>query len=268
MTSSWSSLYLRSDDADAVAAALRDLLTSAGFRLFDPFGSLPGPAYARTVRLFVAPAAGGWVRVIGALTPALLAALSGRLGVCLAASLDRDQADISLFDAGAQQPDLTRLIPYLRPGRKLDDLQAAWAAAAPPSLPASAGGLPVQALPDDVRTLLDRVDARQAQALFARLSGGLLRKVGAGDAAEAASALAGGAPDWESGGGRRLRAFMACLTLPESWREPDFTAVRDAYALARRRQRSPQARLYPGDAEALARVPDALSYIPVYGGAD
>jgi hypothetical protein len=43
-------------------------------------------------------------------------------------------------------------------------------------------------------------------------------------------------------------------------------ALRDSYQLHARRQRKPDARLYPGDEEAMTRVPDALDYIPVYGG--
>ena len=58
---------------------------------------------------------------------------------------------------------------------------------------------------------------------------------------------------------------MDCLNIPD-WRAPDFVTLRDAYALHKRRQRSPNATLYPGDAEALAAVPDALTYTPIYAG--
>jgi hypothetical protein len=58
---------------------------------------------------------------------------------------------------------------------------------------------------------------------------------------------------------------MDCLRIPD-WRDPDFVTLRDAYALHKRRERSPNATLYPGDAEALAAVPDALTYTPVYAG--
>ena len=54
--------------------------------------------------------------------------------------------------------------------------------------------------------------------------------------------------------------------MPSDWHAPDFTTLRDAYQVAERRQRRPNAGLYPGDAEALAAVPDALAYTPVYGG--
>jgi hypothetical protein len=43
------------------------------------------------------------------------------------------------------------------------------------------------------------------------------------------------------------------------WETPGFAELRDAYALARRRQRRPEAAPLPGDADTLARVPDALA---------
>jgi hypothetical protein len=104
---------------------------------------------------------------------------------------------------------------------------------------------------------------QQANKMFARLSGDLLKKAG-GDAN--AAALLKNAVDWNSVGGQRLTAFMACLNVPEDWREPDFVTLRDAYQLHLRRQRLPNARLYPGDAEAMAKVLDALEYTPVYAG--
>ena len=58
---------------------------------------------------------------------------------------------------------------------------------------------------------------------------------------------------------------MDCLRIP-NWRDPDFVTLRDAYALHERRRRSPKATLYPGDAETLAAVPDALAYTPIYAG--
>ena len=106
-----------------------------------------------------------------------------------------------------------------------------------------------------------QVDLRQAGKLFERMSATLARKTNADPAADDLLKQ----PDWSSAGGQRIRALMDCLAVPD-WQAPDFVTLRDAYALHHRRQRSPQARLYPGDAEALAAVPDALAYTPVYGG--
>jgi hypothetical protein len=98
--------------------------------------------------------------------------------------------------------------------------------------------------------------------MFARLSGNLAAKsaAGAGDT----NALLR-QPDWNSAGGRKIVALLGCLAIP-GWREPDFVTLRDAYALHARRQRNPSARLYPGDAEAMDAVSDALVYTPIYAG--
>ncbi|MGB1286519.1 MAG: hypothetical protein ACPG7F_08305, partial [Aggregatilineales bacterium] len=72
--------------------------------------------------------------------------------------------------------------------------------------------------------------------------------------------------DWNSQGGQYIRALMACLTLPENWRTPDFTSLRIAYSLYKRRARRPNGMQLPGDVDAMAAVPDALDYVPVYGG--
>ncbi len=106
-----------------------------------------------------------------------------------------------------------------------------------------------------------QVDLKQAGRLFERMSATLARKTSADPAAGDLLKQ----PDWSSAGGQRIRALMDCLNVP-NWQAPDFVTLRDAYALHERRQRSPKARLYPGDAEALAAVPDALAYTPVYGG--
>jgi hypothetical protein len=102
--------------------------------------------------------------------------------------------------------------------------------------------------------------------MFNRLTGTLMKKVG-GDSDRARALIAGeGTPDWNSNGGQRIQALLNSLTLPTGWREPDFVALRDAYALHERRRRNPNARLYPGDEATMAKVPDALKYLPVYGG--
>lgn len=265
MTASWDSLYLRSADAGAAAAALRGALTALGYTLFDPFAPLPGPAYPDAVRLFVAPPAAGWVRVLGAADIEALPALSAG-GLCLRVALSGAEAHIAVWANGAQADPADALRPHARPGC---DLAAALSGAArPPTEPDAAPDALLRALPDDVRPLADRVNLKQAQGMLDRFSGGLLKRAGAGPDAEAAArALAENAgPDWNSPGGGGIRALMACLTVPDGWREPDFAALRDAYQLHLRRQRRPDARLYPGDAEALARVPDALAYTPVYAG--
>lgn len=271
MPATWTCQFSCSDDASAVAGLLRQSLTDLGYTLYNPFGLLPGKAYPQTVRLFAAPARGGWVRILGEAEAALLSHFSQTTPV-FQASLRDGKAQISAYVNGAAADPLEALAAYLRPGRTRDDLRAALAGEGlppAPAAPASAGqSLPLAALPPDVQAMAGRVDAGQANTMFARLSGDLMKRVSGESQAAAAQALVRGAnpPDWESAGGRLIRAALGCLTIPDGWQEPDFDVLRDAYPLHERKRRRPDAALLPGDDALMQRVPDALDYIPVYGG--
>lgn len=264
----WYSLYLPSEDSAAITETLSAALTSAGYKLYNPFGIMPGLSYRESVRLFVAPPRGGWTRVIA--SPEHLAPLApalSQLAPCLELGFNGDMV-IEVYSAGERLA-LDALTPYLRPGKSLTDLVAAMQA--PPLAPLdkqeSVADLPLDILPDDARALADKVNLKQASGLFNRLSEGLSKRTGQGGSEDEARALLRSkAPDWNNPGGRQIRALMACLTVPENWRTPDFVPLRDAYQLHARRRRSPNADLYPGDAEAMAAVPDALDYTPIYGG--
>jgi hypothetical protein len=262
----WSSLYLPCDDAPRVASTLRESLTALGYKLFDPFGIIPGKAYPKAVRLFVAPPAAGWIRVVGVPDSGQFATLS-QIAPCLALALDGQQADIRVYVDGAESS-VDALAPYLRAGRTVDDITHPLAA---PDLHVTSREdvLPINALPDDVRSMAGNVDMKQAQNMFNRLAGTVSKRAGQNeDMASAARSLiaAGSPPDWNSAGGKRIRALVGVLSIPEGWQSPEFTVLRDAYQLHARRKRNPNADLYPGDAEALLAVPDALAYVPVYGG--
>jgi hypothetical protein len=263
----WYSLYLPSESNAAVAEALCAALTSAGYTLYNPFGLIPGLSYRASARLFVAPPRGGWTRVIAApehlvpVAPALSA-----VALCVEAGIDSG-VTFAAYASGARLTDLNPLAPCLRPGRTPDELKTLLAQPLDAAAEGDAPDLPLDALPDDARGLADKVNLKQASGLFNRLSEGLAKRAGGTGSEDAARALLRShAPDWNSPAGRRLRALMACLTVPDGWHTPDFLSLRDAYQLYARRQRSPNADLYPGDSEAMAAVPDALDYTPVYGG--
>ena len=251
------SLYL--PDAGSIAASIaetiRAALTALGYEFYNPFGLIPGKAYPQAVRLFDAPARGGWTRVLGTPDPALLPPLS-QIAPCLLVQLDGEDAQIEVYADGAAASPETALASYLRtpdclehePAPEVDSLKL--------------GGVALDALPGDVQALAQRVDLKQADAMFARLSGTLMPDAPP-DRAESRHLLRH--PDWDSAGGRKIRVLLGCLSIP-GWREPDFVTLRDAYALHERRRRSPNATLYPGDAEALAAVPAALEYTPIYAG--
>ncbi len=263
MTTSWDSLYLPSVEAEAILKTLQESLIALGYELYDPFGLIPGKSYPQTTRLFIAPPVEGWTRIFGSLDPQLLPQLSN-VSLCLRLSLNDDEAIIETYIDGAQVELQNALKSYVRPGRDLErNLNG------PIILPAEETGDSIfDTLPDDVQSLADRVDKRQAQKMFDRLSGNLMKKAAGNDSEKMSNAARDlmSAPDWNSSGGQRIRALMGCLTVPANWREPDFTTLRDAYQLHARRRRNPNAMLYPGDAETMEKLPDALNYTPVYAG--
>ena len=115
---------------------------------------------------------------------------------------------------------------YVR-GRAADDLQRA-------RMQTSDTSPKDSALPSELDHLARsrNVDPAQAARLMDRLTGSLFGKLDrqsggeAGAARNQARALlqsqGKGSPDWAGAGGRRLAAMAALLTLPTTWRDPDF----------------------------------------------
>lgn len=257
------SLYLPFDDSAAVADRLRAELTAHGYTLFNPFGLIPGKSYPVAVRLFVAPARNGWVRVVGEADPLLLPGLSTLAPVAMF-GLDGANASSSFYRDGAAVPFETLAGPG--PTLALDAPLPDQPASSQPQVMA----VPIDSLPEDVRSMLGGVDAKQAQNMFSKMANTAMSRSGADQEKAAAAqkilAQANTPPDWNSAGGRQIRAYARTLNLPGGWQTPDFVTVRDAYQVAERLQRRPNASLYPGDSDALDAVPDALSYTPVYAG--
>jgi len=251
---SWRSLYLPFADKNAITTAIDAALIALGYQRYDPFGIVPGKAYPQAVRLFLAPERGGWTRLIGESDAALLPELS-RLAPVLSIELDDTKAHISAYADGAASALETA---FVRSARTPDCLAFALEQTGS-SGSAALGGVALDALPGDVQALAQNIDLKQANSMFARLSGSLAPKSGG-----APSDLLQ-QPHWNSAGGAQITALMDCLGVPD-WRDPDFVTLRDAYALHERRRRSPNARLYPGDAETLAAVPNAFDYTPIYAG--
>lgn len=270
MPTAWNCLYLPLADATPVITALQDSLTQLGYTLYNPFSAMPGKAYLRSVRVFVAPAAGGWVKVIGEPDERQLSQIS-QIAPCLYTSLEGKQANICVFlNEQPAEPEIA-FVTHLKAGCTAADVQNALREKYPKLIPnePQSDGLPFDALPDDVKALAGGVNPGQAQKMFARLTGDLMKKVSpAAGQADAARALVNNddAPDWNSAGGLQIRALLNCLTVPEDWREPAFDALRDAYQLHERRRRNPNARAYPGDDAVMTQVANALAYTPVYGG--
>jgi hypothetical protein len=282
MTADWHSLYLHCNHADngvleRVADSLRQSLTTLGYEEYDPFGPIPGRAYPHTVRLFVAPPLDGWLRVVTADGLSLeaertLVAVLSTFGAGLSLRLKGGDCHLLAAHHGAEADPVVVWSPHLRAGKTADDLRRVFNGEALPSSTAAssapaAGEVPAEALPEDVRQMADKLKPGQINRLFNQLLGTLGAELDDAGKQDALALLAG--PDWGSVGGRQIHALAECLGLPDPyWHAPDFVRLRDAYQLHNRRRHRPDARLYPGDAEALAAIPDALEYRPVYGGKD
>ncbi len=112
MTTSWDSLYLPSNSQAEVVAVLQEIMTALGYTRYDPFGGIPGKVYQQVLRLFVAPAHEGWVRILGRPDPRMLGALSQSM--CLYLRLEGDTALIETYTSGYPRDALESLAPYRR----------------------------------------------------------------------------------------------------------------------------------------------------------
>jgi hypothetical protein len=264
MPATWKSLYLSCDNTEQIIDTLQSTLDHHGYTRYDPFEALPGRAYPETVKLFVAPSQQGWTRLIGdgfsVDADEFLAPSLSQLAICLAIALEGETGSIQAYEAGEQVEMVTAMQPHLRPGASIADFQRA--AAGEFAVNVDNTNMPLEVLPDDVQAMAKDLNTRQVNKLFNKWMKKVSNHVAA-DRNEAEAILQG--VNWSSAAGQRIQAMMACLNIP-GWQQPDFVTLRDAYQLQRRRQRNPNAVLYPGDAEAMNAVTDALNYHPVYGG--
>ena len=271
----------RHDDPRAVAGALAEGLHGLGYTPYDPFpgGSGPTALWTRTVRAFVEPARASWTRVLGELPPEALTHASEALGApVLHLWLTSHLWGYLAFVEGAEPAHVEALSGLLKPGRSLRDVEQAMSGE-----PGNLALEPLEgidtddpaALPDEVQRLAETrgVDMDAAQRMIGKWTDRLFARLdrqGGGAASEmrdqASMALAPSGSLWETTHGHRLRAFAACLALPDGWHRPALEDVRLAFMAARRRAHRPEAPLLTSDEAALARVPDAADYLPLYFG--
>jgi hypothetical protein len=265
MRTRWRNLYLLCDDQNRIVAALQKSLTALGYTLYDPFGLIPGKAYEQTARIFVAPPMNNWTRILGDIDDANIPSLSG-LGFLVSTAIREDAVEIIAYSDGEPVDVLSALASHLRDGVTADDLQHALSGENVSATDSAEEAIPISALPQDVQAMADQLNPKHVNKLFNKFMGKVGKRI-SGDGDSARDLLRGTAPDWNSHSGQTIRAVMDCLTIPRDyWRTPDFVTLRDAYQLHIRRQRKPDARLYPGDAETMNAVPNALDYTPIYGG--
>lgn len=270
----WHSLYCYNQTQDETHTAIEQFLQAQDYTRYDAFGLMPGRAYSQTIKTFTAPQAGQWVRVLAEAShlPDLdqLAVTLSQQAICIVASLEGKRGSLLVYENGGAVEDIhSALLPYIKPDVTSAELEQAVAGKAFPQPledeeAKQIGDINLDDVPEEYKGMVRKVDARQASKLFRKLTQQLL---GTADP-QASKMLQQEKPDWNGPVGRRIRSVMACLTVPQDWREPDFTTVRLAYPLHLRLQRNPNAPSYPGDEEALQAVPDALDYRPAYGGKD
>lgn len=273
-------ILLTAASAAHTAEVLASALAAAGYTVYDPFGSAFPPAYRRVVRAFIAPPATDWaITLLADFDPGVLPALSHHL-LTLDAHIVRAQpdqpqtADLTVWGGGKRidlPGDLAAALVSVRDGQPIIEglsTLAAWRTQPRiVGLPAQDESfIPRDALPANAQAMFDGLDRKQAGSMFARMTASLAGKLG-GQADAARAALHTPSVQWEDRDAALLAALLTRLCGGSTrWRDPGFVAVRDAYQLHRRRADRPNAALYPGDAEALAAVPDALNYMPVYAG--
>lgn len=265
--SRWNSLYLPLNDSASVVTALRDLLTEPTYSPYDPFGALPGRSYPQAVKLFVAPSAEGWTRIIAADDVPANALQSiqetlSKSALCFTVLLDKGESQIAVYTDSSQVDPLVALKPYLRDGVTPDMLRDALTRPYKANNPKESP-IPKGALPSNIQSMAGQLNPRQVNSLFNRMSKQL---VGREQRQAAQSLLVAAAPDWDSVGGQRITGVMNCLTIPQNWRDPDYVTLRDAYQSYSRTRRNPNARLYPGEADTMDAVRDALEYVPIFAG--
>lgn len=269
----WHSLYLSSDQQQPIAETLKKTVQELGYKLYNPFGLIPGIAYPQTLKLFVSPSTDGWSRILVEATiledTEQLAQSLSALGDCIVAQLAGVDGVLSVYQDGEHQEDLAVVLgQYLKPDVTADHLQAVLNGEN--LIEASDQNQPVLAtvslddLPPDIQAMASGLKTKDIEKMFGKLTGQMMGSSEQG----AASQMLNNLPDWNSEAGRQIQSVMAATVLPSNWRDPDFPTLRMAYLLHARLERNPDAMMYPGDDEALAAVPDVGSYIPVYGGKD
>lgn len=267
----WHNLYLFYEhERNTLLKTIQQLLNAQAYTLYDPYRGRSGASYPQTLRFFLAPAHPERMRILVETSSEtalehFLMALSQQI-VCLEMWLDGTSARVHVYAEGALQSDLyTTLLPFTITPQTLKTILNTETFDLPALATRSVGDIPLQDLPDDLQQMLRQANIKQGtlERIFKRLTRRLM-----GDQQRAAGAYlqTQSPPDWNSQGGQYLRALSDCLHLPQNWRDPDFASLRIAYGLYQRQQQRPDARLLPGDADAMRAVPDALSYTPIYGG--
>ena len=254
MTILWSSVYIPIGDEERVTAALQATYTAAGYTPYNPFpGGTGTPKGIETrIRLFAAPGEDNWTRIIGEPDADLLADLSKEMESPLVyAWIKENESAVDVIGGG----DLSQ---FLREGKSSADIDAALAAQFTAGDAAPVTG--------EVARLADEfgVDAGQADKMFQKAAKTVFKKMDQESMQDAAKKSLDNPFSWKLPASQRVIAVMACLTIPQNWREPAYTDLAAAYQIACLLDINEDAPLLPGDEVILDRVEYPLDYTPAY----
>lgn len=256
----WHSLYLPSDDSQAVIAALQSALAQSGLAPYDPFGVMPiTRAYTQTVKAFVAPAQNGWIRVLLSTETPLpdeIAVSISQIAPLLVVSLRDSDALFQAWHNGESVDALDMMATYADRAA----LEAAFNAKYDTKKAKDDSLLDV--IPEELRGVMGEGSIKKAEGLLGRMAG---RALNMNERAAAVTMLREIVVDWASEGGQRIRAVMALMPL-KAWAVPDYVLLRDAYRQHARVQRNPNVRLADDAQKLMQAVPNALDYTPLFYG--
>ena len=258
MTTIWQRLLCKSDD---LVPELKRVFEADGYKAYDPFpGGLGSPVGKLTrLRTFISPPVDNW-HIVGT---------SDEIPASLLVELNLELLDIRLLEDDDYQiavyhpdnaPDarLGALEPYLKDGVSLQDL------AQIATLEMKADN--ADSLPSEISDLAaaQGVSAKHVDKMMGKMSKRIFRKMSADDTQkeQAMAMLQPTGINWNSAGAQKLQAIMDKLAIPEDWHLPEWKSLVAAYQIARQQQRG--ADLLAGDADTLAKVPNAIEYTPIY----
>ncbi|MDZ4670082.1 MAG: hypothetical protein SH821_04360 [Phototrophicales bacterium] len=259
----WDSLHFYTNENQAtIAEKISSHLEAMDYTRYDPFNALTGRVYGQGIKTFLSTPHDSWSRLIGTFPLDLSAQLSSD-GLVVHLHLTDQDADVHVFVDEKPKP-FSALIPHLREGMTVTDLHNAILRGDHPKKVIE-DAMPMSALPDEIQKMARGLNPNQMNRMFNKMMGQVTRVMG-DKTASARAMLAPTTPDWSNGLASNIRIFMGCLTIPKNWHTPDFITLRDAYMAQRRYSRNPNAPKLPSDTEAMSAVPDALAYLPIYGG--
>lgn len=277
LTPIWQHLLLANIAPDDALTAMKNVLENAGYASYDPFPGGSGAPIGKRIRIraFAAPPSPNWQSIFIAPNDHIDTALLTNLAQSIKTPfvdlrlLSLEEYQITVYEEGSTTTDLAGLVPFLKSGLSLSDIETA--RHEPPS---SVSNSPSSSnLPSELQQFADQqgVQSKHVDKLMGRMTKRIFKKMEkqSGDASDttqeqAKAMLAGQAQDLlNTPAGQTLCAMMNCLNLPDDWYLPEWKSLVAAYPIARQQQKG-NALLLPGDEAALQQVPNALDFTPIY----